>query len=419
MLRRLGPEPGDETLSPSRFFGLSAEAIGGFSDAGSVEAVVASRRLRCQLDAVEVRFVARFSALRGGVRSVVDELAPELRLSREATATRVALSVALVSRLPCLLAAMEEGELDIGKARQAFDGIAVLPDELVGEADRLLAERIGQKSPSNWRKAVTHVVAGLDPEGQKTRAAARRLDRKVELIHEPDAMASLWAYLPAEIAAAVYARVDALARKLHTRDESRTMDQLRADMFTELLLGQHGGIDGVAVQVFIHIPLDTALGIREDGCELVGHGPIPGEVGRHLMNHPDSVWRRVLTDPVSGTVRDVGRTRYRPPADLAELVQVRDRTCRAPGCNRPAQRCDTDHCTAWSQDGDTCEHNLCCLCRYHHRLKDEPGWTFDFDPDTADLTVTTPTGRTYTTRPEPLVDPAVPSSKNDDEPPPF
>nr|WP_157357926.1 HNH endonuclease signature motif containing protein [Amycolatopsis nigrescens] len=406
-------------LSPPQFFGFSNQTIGRPDDAASVDAVVSARRLRCRLDAAEVRAIARLSAIRGGARSVVDELAPELRLSREATATRVALSTTLVTRMPCLLAAMDAGELDIGKARQAFDGIAVLPDSLAREADRLLAERIGQKSPSNWRKAITHVVAGLDPDGQKSRAAARRQDRKLELIHEPDSMASLWAYLPAEIATAVYARVDTLARKLHSRDEPRTMDQLRADMFTELLLGQHGGIDGVAAQVFIHIPLDTALGLREDGCELVGHGPIPGEVGRHLMNHPDSIWRKVLTDPVTGTVRDVGRTRYRPPADLAELVQVRDRTCRAPGCNRPAQRCDTDHCTAWSQDGDTCEHNLCCLCRYHHRLKDQPGWTFDFNPTTADLTVTTPTGRTYTTRPAPLVEPAAPSSKTDDEPPPF
>ena len=33
-------------------------------------------------------------------------------------------------------------------------------------------------------------------------------------------------------------------------------------------------------------------------------------------------WRRLITDPVSGTVMNVGRTRYRPPAGLADLVRA-------------------------------------------------------------------------------------------------
>ncbi|WP_084628726.1 HNH endonuclease signature motif containing protein [Amycolatopsis nigrescens] len=411
----MAPKVDFGALSPEWLFGLRESTIEHLDPSQAVGVVISARRVICRAQAIQARAIAQVSRARGGARWVADELAPELRLSRDTTATRVALADALVSRMPCLLAAMVAGELDIDKARQAFDGVAVLSDELARRADEILSSRIGEKNPSNWRKTVTRVVASLDPEGQRARAEARRKQRRVELHHEPDAMASLWAYLPAEIATAVYARIDMLARKLRVGEETRTMDQLRADVLAELLLGK--GWEGLAAQVFIHIPLDTALGIRDDGCELVGHGPIPAEVGRQIMNQPNSVWRKVLTDPVTGTVRDIGRKRYRPPAALAELVRVRDRTCRAPGCNRPAQRCDADHCTAWSQNGDTCEHNLCCLCRYHHGLKDEPGWTFEFDPETADLTVTTPTGRTYSTRPEPLLDP--PPPKIADEPPPF
>ncbi|WP_309343985.1 DUF222 domain-containing protein, partial [Actinomyces oris] len=36
-------------------------------------------------------------------------------------------------------------------------------------------------------------------------------------------------------------------------------------------------------------------------------------------------WRRLVTDPASGVVIDVGRSRYRPPAGLADLVRARDR----------------------------------------------------------------------------------------------
>ncbi|WP_308504427.1 DUF222 domain-containing protein, partial [uncultured Actinomyces sp.] len=69
-------------------------------------------------------------------------------------------------------------------------------------------------------------------------------------------------------------------------------------------------------------------------------------------------WRRLVTDPASGVVIDVGRTRYRPPAGLADLVRARDRACVFPTCQTPAERCDIDHLTAWSQGGTTSLDNL-------------------------------------------------------------
>ena len=84
-------------------------------------------------------------------------------------------------------------------------------------------------------------------------------------------------------------------------------------------------------------------------------------------------WRRLVTDPASGTVVDVGRTRYRPPAGLADLVRARDRACVFPTCHTPAERCDIDHLTAWGQGGTTSLDNLATLCEAHHRLKHTPG----------------------------------------------
>ena len=90
-------------------------------------------------------------------------------------------------------------------------------------------------------------------------------------------------------------------------------------------------------------------------------------------------WRRLVTDPVGGTVLDVGRTRYRPPAGLADLVRARDRACVFPTCQTPASRCDIDHLTAWSQGGTTSLNNLVVLCQAHHRLKHTPGWALTRD----------------------------------------
>ena len=43
------------------------------------------------------------------------------------------------------------------------------------------------------------------------------------------------------------------------------------------------------------------------------------------------------------------------------------------------------------------------FCTGHHRGKHQaPGWTYDLDPTTGALTVSTPTGMTATTEPPPF-----------------
>jgi hypothetical protein len=60
---------------------------------------------------------------------------------------------------------------------------------------------------------------------------------------------------------------------------------------------------------------------------------------------------------------------YTPSAKLAEFVQCRDLTCRAPGCDRPATHCDIDHTIPYADGGATHASNLKCLCRLHHLVK--------------------------------------------------
>jgi hypothetical protein len=149
----------------------------------------------------------------------------------------------------------------------------------------------------------------------------------------------------------------------------------------------------------------TLLGLDERPGELAGYGPIPAEVARRLAADPDGTWQRILTDPASGALLDVGRTAYRPPAALAEHVRARDRTCRFPGCRMPAERCDLDHVRRYP-DGPTSRCNLCTECRHHHRLKHDDDWHLVTDPHHPDVMVwTSPAGKTYTTEPRPPLEP--------------
>ena len=111
-------------------------------------------------------------------------------------------------------------------------------------------------------------------------------------------------------------------------------------------------------------------------------------------------WKRLITDPASGVVIDVGRTRYRPPVGLADLVRARDRACVFPTCQTPAERCDIDHLTAWSQGGTTSLDNLVVLCEAHHRLKHTPGWALTRDQASGVLSWHTPDKTVYQRHPD-------------------
>ena len=87
----------------------------------------------------------------------------------------------------------------------------------------------------------------------------------------------------------------------------------------------------------------------------------------------DSALTAIAADD-SGEPLDAGRTvRTVPPAIRRALV-VRDRGCRFPGCDRPADWTDGHHLQHWAHGGETKLRNLVLLCRRHHRRVHEGGW---------------------------------------------
>jgi hypothetical protein len=91
---------------------------------------------------------------------------------------------------------------------------------------------------------------------------------------------------------------------------------------------------------------------------------------------------------------------YAPGRLLGHLIKVRNPICTAPGCRRPAERCDVDHVVPYDQGGRTCECNCHPACRRHHRCKGSAGWQLEM-PEPGILAWRLPHGRTYVTRAEP------------------
>ncbi|MFJ8916248.1 DUF222 domain-containing protein [Amycolatopsis sp. NPDC102389] len=345
---------------------------------------------------------------------MTEEVALAFSVSRNHAFLLVETSCALVSRLPNTLAALERGDIDLFKASKVAQLTREVSDEVAALVDAWMAKRLAGRDPGAIRKSVDRAVQKFDRAGYEERATAKRALRHVSLDHEDETMSKLSGWLPAEVASSIYASLSRAATVRRRSDTSRTLDQHRADIFAERLLAEDGHGTPRA-HVHVYVDLLTLTGAREDPATLAGYGPIPGWLAREIAADPGSTWSRLITDPTTGQLLEAGPGTYRPPASLARLIKARDRECTHPGCHRPAEFSEIDHITTWARHGDTDHHNCHAACKTHNMLKEEPGWTAE-PTGNGGTTITTPTGRTYTTTPEPLHDPR-PEPKDDDTPP--
>ncbi len=191
-----------------------------------------------------------------------------------------------------------------------------------------------------------------------------------------DGMSWLSLHVADEAASRAKARLDDAARRLAAiPGETRTMDQLRADIAIDLLTTGQGGDSSVRATVMVTVPVLTLLGLSEQPGTLDGVIPIDADTARRLAADAPS-FHRILTHPVSGTVLDVDRTTYRVPADLRRAVLTRHPRCVFPGCGRRARDSDLDHGIDWARGGGTAFENLAPLCRHHHRMKHISLWRY-------------------------------------------
>ncbi|MBB3662623.1 hypothetical protein FB384_001527 [Prauserella sediminis] len=369
-----------------------------------------------QAQAAYLRALAEYSVQHEHTVDVTAELALGLGESEHVVRRELEWARQLTSRLPETLSVLARGDIDLRKASKVVHQTRPLSDTNAAEVDQLVADKLKVRSADSIRRCAYRAVHRVDPDGTAARARQRRADRKVTLRHREDAMATVSAYLPAERASAVYARIDRRARAMRTHGESRTTDQLRADALADHLLADcscgkradndHGrssatfpaSAESGKAEVYVHIDFETLARIRNNPAHLSGHGPVPAEVARQIATDRKSTWRRIITDPQTGAPLDVGRERYRPPAVTADYVTVRDRECRFPGCHRPAEFTDLDHVRPHGCDGPTCASNLIGLCRRHHLVKHTPNWLFELEAD-GSLRVTTPEGTIRTGEP--------------------
>jgi hypothetical protein len=225
-------------------------------------------------------------------------------------------------------------------------------------------------------------------------------------------MSELWAWLPSVEARRIQQALTQLAHGIGA-DDSRTMDQRRADIAVDLLLGR---ATPTAIDLQLVVPLSTLSGMSDEPASVPGLGPITATEARALIgcsgDSPDrasviSTVNVLMVGQRAGTLVDLVEARYRPSPALDRAVRARDVTCRFPGCRRAAMGkasgTDVDHTVPWPK-GQTTATNLAVLCRRHHRLKHSADWQVTLHPD-GSMTWITPTGRNYRSDPWQYADP--------------
>ena len=295
-------------------------------------------------------------------RSVRTELALKLQTSEETCTARIEDAEGIASRLPKTLLAVQAGAITWVKARIILDETMNLTVEQCLQAEDGVLRRAANLTPGNLRRAAKKIVTRIDKDAAKKRATAERRERDVKLGTPRDGMCTLEAYLPVEEAIAAYGVIDTLATaNKNTREpgDDRGKGELRADGFIDLLT-RPDGQERVRYDIRVIVTAGTLLGLDDNDAYIPGHGPIPAELARELA--ADNTWRRILTDPNTGHLLDLGADRYKPSERLKEFIRTRDQHCRFPGCRRKAEHCDIDHSIEFPIGGRTIRINCGCLC---------------------------------------------------------
>ncbi|HCJ49080.1 MAG TPA: HNH endonuclease [Microbacterium sp.] len=354
---------------------------------------------------------ARVQAHEMALRSIAAELGGVLRVSDRTMQRRIAEARTIVDDYPGSLSAWGAGLITRGHVLVIVDAGADLPAEVRPAFEAVAIERCRHDTPHRVRAEVEILAHRMHPRSFAERHQDAAARRSVRLLPGRDGMSDLVATLPTVIAEGIHDRLTRQARAVvDTRGErssdivdtdARTTDQVRADLFADLLLAGTPALDDThdttagplgAIRAHVQVVIPAlALAGAEAPCDLVGRSPIDAATARRLAGGTPS-WERLATEPITGTVLAVDT--YRVPQAMRRYLRARDQHCRFPGCRMAAIRSEIDHTHDHALGGKTEVGNLAHLCQRHHSMKQFTAWKVR-QLGGGVLEWTSPLGRTY------------------------
>lgn len=368
--------------------------------AAAAQARVTEAFSRSQRTAQEMAGVPR----QGRGRGVADQVA----LARGESPTRggrhLGMATALVQEMPHTLAALTRGDIGEWGATVLVRETAVLSGDDRREVDARMSTMLTRSGAGERQLATAaHGIAcELDPQAAARRAAKAAKDRRVSIRPAPDTMTWLTGLLPVADGVAVYAALDAAAKRAAAAGDCRSRGQVMADTLIGRVTGREAA-EGPAAAVQLVMTDATLLDGGPAPANLPGFGHVPAPVARALVaaaSERGAAWvRRLFTRPgTSQLVATDSRSRVFPKG-LRHLIALRDQTCATAWCDAPIRH--IDHIDPHGRGGPTVLTNGQGLCEHCNYVKETSGWSTA--GPAGRTVVTTPTGHTYGSSAPPLL----------------
>ena len=277
-----------------------------------------------------------------------DAVSLALRVPRGSAQSQLKTARTLVDRLPATVRGLSDGRFSARHADVIAERVWRLEPESVPVFEAAALDKAPVKTLSEFRRYLTTLELRLEPAKGEARNQQALSDRKVAFQALDDGMAALPVVLNAPDAQCVFTRLTAAAKLLPAQD-TRTMDQKRADLLVDAVLSGIPvdglpDLQGRRPTIHVTVSADTLLDLDDNPAHLTGYGPITAETARRMAADQSGTWRRLLTDPDTGAP---ARHRRRPvparPTPAGPRRSPKDDVCVFPGCNQPGYRCEYDH----------------------------------------------------------------------------
>lgn len=364
------------------------------------------QQLRDAADAAMLTAVAAFDAagdgeVLHGAASTPSWLRGALGLAAGDAAERVRLARSARGLLNEPTQRLRQGRMTYDHLRTIDRAVRLVPEDQQPAAVSLLSDLAGRASVADVRTAGRHLRLVADPDGALAECEQQFERRYLTLSPMLDGMTAIDGLLDAESAALLSAAFEPYLVPSGPEDV-RTASQRRADGLTDIV---RAACD--------HRLLPMVGGERPHLQVLVGGAPQGSSAGQLLhtpggkgLLHPTSVARIACDAQVlpilltlDGAPMALGRSQRLFSAHQRRLLAVRDGGCRFPGCSRPPAFTDAHHVIPWSQGGATDVDNAVLLCRFHHRLVHEGGWSIGAASSGSALSFRGPRGQQLASEP--------------------